>query len=168
MAKELNARMFSAMQTENPVKSYIKTMLGKVYVTVLNPITGEPEGLILYGNPRGKDKDKCIVDVWTETEDIFFRRINKRHFEQGHLMPFERKPEEAPKERSQAEYTDSELNEKILSQPFARFQSMINKIELQAVLMRLITLAKEQDKSDRIIKIIEARLSTLQEDEYKK
>lgn len=165
MAKNLlDSSVYSLMQTGKPYKSYIKTILGKVYVTVLNPFTGEPEGKIIKGNPKGKDKDDCIVDFWSEIEDAFFRRMNKRHLEAGELIPYTRK-EEAVSERSPNDLTEEELDE-LLTSRFMTLQHRVNRMTSVSPVFRLIERARELEKSEKIIKFLEGKLSELQLQDY--
>ena len=81
------------MQAKAPYKSYRKTLPSHVYVTVFNPFNQEPEGLILKG-----EGDEAIVDVWDEMQDLFFKRMNKRHLETGVVVAFVR--QDLPEERT--------------------------------------------------------------------
>jgi len=163
MAKAgLDPQVYSAMQNDEPKRRYIKTILGKLYVTVLNPFTGEPEGLIVKGNPK-TEKNKCVINVWSDVEDVFLRRMNQRHFEQGNLIEFRGEIETV--ERFKAEFTDEELNT-ILNSPFLKLKSELGKMEVVPPVFRLLEMANEQEKSEKLISMIEARLSELQENEY--
>ena len=158
--------VYAAMQTGSPYRSYIKTVLGQIYVNVLDPFSGEPAGIFLKGNPKGKGKEKCIVDVWDEKQDVFFRRANVYHFNKGYLLEYKRTVNELPKEKTILEYTDEELSEKILKLRFTSLQSQINKIEQAAVLVRLIDLARENESSEKVINTLESKLAELQEKEF--
>jgi len=152
----------SAIYGGNPLKSYIKTILGKVYVTVWDSFESIPEGLILYGDPRAFE-DTCIVDVWTEEEDFYFRNKNKRHLQTGDIIEYTKKSE--PKKRQVEEYSDDELK-KILSSPFFTLQNTLNGTDSIALLFRIKGLAESMEKSEKIIKIIDARVSEVQASEY--
>lgn len=164
MEKVLESNIYGLMQTGNPYKSYIKTIVGKVYVNVVNPFTKAPEGRILVGNPRLKGDD-CIVDTWSEMEDVYFKRMNRRHFEQGNIIEFKRS--NAAPEKSPNEITDDELVE-ILSKPFLALQNRINKMTSVAPVWRAINKAKELEKSEKIIKFLEGKLASIQALEYEK
>lgn len=152
-----NQEVFSAMQTGKPYKTYRKTILGKVSVTLLDPFTDQPIGMLLKGNP--KTDETAMIDIWTEREDMFFKRMNKRHFEIGNLLEIVRKEEVA--ERGIESYSDEELAA-VLKTPFLSLQSTINKVESEAVMLRIVDLAREMEKSDKIMKVLESRLSELQ------
>jgi len=148
---------FSNMQTGKPYKSYKKTILAKIYVQLLDPFSETPVGLILETNPKFPGRD--IVDVWSEKEDVFFKRANKRQFDQGNIIPHTR-PEIVNEEPKIESYSDEKLTE-IVNSKFLTLQSILNKVETEAVLFRMITIAKEQEKSVKIVGAIEARLSEI-------
>lgn len=141
-----------------PLKSYIKTELGKVHVIAWDTYLDTPVGLLLEGNPRNRE-ESCIIDMWSEREDSFFKKMNRSHFERGTIIPFERKEE--AREKTVEESTDDELKE-VLSKPFLALQSLLNKTESVALVFRLLNLAQEMEKSAAVIKAIESRLSELQ------
>jgi len=154
---KLNSEVFSAMQTGKPLVSYRKTILGKVYVTVLNPFSGAPEGRLLHGND-----EESVVDIWSEKEKAFFERMNKAHLKSGNLILY-RAPE--VKEKSQEEIynslTDDELRE-IANSKFLKLKSVLNKMTNVAPVFRLLNIAGEEEKSEKIIGAIKARLSELE------
>jgi hypothetical protein len=141
-----------------PIKSYTKTILGKIYVMVLDRFSGQPVGILLSGDPRKQD-DGSIVEIFSEVEDIYFRKANKRHFEVGNIIPFTKKVE--PKERTIEEYSDEELTV-LVNQKFLALQHTLNKTVSVAVLFRMLNLAEANDKSEKIISAIKARISEVQ------
>jgi len=149
--------VFSNMQTGKPFKSYKKTILAKIYVQVLDPFSETPVGLILETNPKFPGKD--IVDIWSEKEDVFFRRANRRQFDEGNIIVYAH-PDETEQEPKIESYSDEKLTE-IVNSKFLSLQSILNKVETEAVLHRMITIAKEQEKSVKIIGAIESRLSEI-------
>lgn len=153
-----NLSIYSAMQEDKPIKSYIKTILGKVYVMVLDPFNDQPMGLLLEGDPKKPDEG-AILDVWTTKQDVFIRNMNRNHFTNGLIKEYTRSTE--PRERTIEEATDPELTE-IVNLKFLSLQSKLNKITSIPVLFRLANLARENEKSDKIIRAIEARLSEVQ------
>jgi hypothetical protein len=155
--------VFSAMQIGNPYKSYIKTILGKVDVMIWNSFKNEPEGRILQGNPRSNDKDGSIIDVWSEMEDMFLKRMNKRHFEQGTIINYKRSTDPEPK--SPNDVTDEELT-KFLELRFIAFQHKLEEFTSIAPLFRIKELAVEQERSVKYINYIESVISKMQEKEY--
>ena len=69
-----NYDVYTKMQAGTPYASYKKTSLGKVFVSALDPFSGNPVGIILEGE---KGDEKEYVDVWSEGEDVFFKKTNK-------------------------------------------------------------------------------------------
>ena len=107
----MQLQMFAAMQLEKPFRTYRKTTLGRVSVNYIEPFSGKPAGIILMGNP--KTDESARIDTWTEVDDSFFRKMNKRHFEVGNLLEMERVEE--VKERTIESFSDEELTKIINS-----------------------------------------------------
>lgn len=164
MSAQANNELFSAMVGNKPLKTYKKTILGRVYVTALNMLTGTPvpEGVILTGDPR-KNEVGTMFDVFSEQEDYFFKKMNKVHFDEGRLIEVKRT--ETPRERTIEEYSDEELKT-IIMKPFKALENAINSTKSQALVYRILTLAKELEKSEKVIRHIESRLSEIQEGEF--
>jgi len=154
-----DTRIFGAMQSGTPHKSFIKTILGKVYMNILNPFDGKPTGILLSGDPTMK-QETCILDVWSEKEYSYVKTMNKIHFETGTVIDFAR-PTEQVKEKTVEEYSDEEL-EVVINSKFLALQSILNKTESTPVLFRMVSLAKKMEKSEKIVGAIEARLSEVQ------
>lgn len=139
-----------------PYASYKKTTLGKVYVTTKNPFSSEPEGIILQGE-IGEEGE--VVDVWSDEDDVYFRHMNQKQLALGLVIPFNRgvKAEVKP----YAQYSDEELKE-IINMKFFAFEKVLNDITTDAVVARMIDLAREMEKSEKIMERLTARLSELQ------
>jgi hypothetical protein len=169
MGKEMtqDPKNYTLINEEVPYKSYIKRILGMLYVTILNPFNEtEITGLILKGNPRGKNIETCIIDVFSPKQDKFLRTVNKRHFGAGRLIEYTRPVvDETKKEKTIAEFTEEELL-MLLKQPYAKLQKEVNKIELPAILATLVNLAVENDKSTKTVSLLESKLSELQQEQY--
>lgn len=154
------------MGSEKPLASYTKTILGKLQVMIINHITNEQESVILSGNPKDKkDSEDCIIDVWSVREDQYLKRANRKLFEMGQLIPIERKEYEPTESELLNSIPDEEI-EKLLRSKFYSLQSVVNKITSIAPLFRFLQIAKELEKSEKIIKFIEGRISELQMKEY--
>ncbi len=158
----LTPEIFGAMQSKRPYRAYRKTILARVYLTILDPFTMKPTGVILQGDPRRGDKG-CIVEVWSETEDLFLHRMNERQFEQGTIVKYV-KPENVVEERTISQFSDEELKA-LINQKYAALQVTLSKINDIAPLVRLLDLSESEDKSERIVNSIKARLSAVQEKE---
>jgi len=152
--------VFSAMQEGTPLKRYIKTILGKVYVTVLNPFSGEPEGVILQGDPRkASELEKIVVNIWDIKQDLFFRRMNRNHFESGNIREYGLESVEPPV--SVNEITDEEVLD-VLNKPFLALKNKLEKFTAVAPVFRLLSKAEELEKSEKILSAIRARMSELE------
>jgi len=151
------------VSSTKPIKSYIKTILGKVYVTVWDSFENKPTGLLLEGDPR-KAEEGCIIDIMNAEEDNFFRKRNANHLREGAVISYART--EAEKERTVEEYSDEELTE-IINSKFFTLQNVLNNTDSIPVLFRIKNLAQEQEKSSKLIKVIEARIAEVQAEEFK-
>lgn len=149
----------TAFDEMKPHASYIKTILGQVGVNVWDRFTQEPAYVILHGDPKRK-ADESIVDVWTPKEDSYFRRNNKRHFENGVLIPYTR-PENVEVELPIEQYPDEQL-QAIINLKFIALQHKLNEINSVPVLFRMKSLAEEMEKSNKITGAIEKRISDVQ------
>lgn len=160
MAKTMiDSSVFSAMQTGKPLKSYRKTILAKVLVKILNPFSGEPEERILSGSGI---TDETVVDVWSEQEDVFFKRANRNHFAKGLIVEYVR-PEtvEVSEEEKLNTLSDEELSN-LLNSKWMTFKNSLNKMTAVAPVYRLLEMANEQEKSEKTILAIKARLAELE------
>jgi hypothetical protein len=157
MFTQYDPSIFADMQDGKPFATYRKTILGKVCVSVLNPFDGQPILIILEGDP--KKSDKAFIDTWNEREDLFFRRQNARLFEIGSIIADKKLEVEIKKTIEQ--FTDDELR-KVINTPYLGFKAAIEKLESEATLYRILMLAKEMEKSNKIVKAIESRLSFIQ------
>lgn len=161
MTSNVNNEIYSAMIGGRPYKTYMKKILGRVYVTALNMMTGTPtpEGILLVGDPS-KGETGTMFDVFSEQEDYFFRKMNKRHFDAGILI--EHKREQTETERTIEQFSDEELRT-IIAKPFKALEASLNSTKSVATLYRILTLAQEMEKSEKVIRHIESRLSEVQE-----
>lgn len=152
--------LYSLMQSDEPLARYKKTILGKVHVTILDEFSQEPTEVILEGNPEKRsDLETAMVEVWTDRGDAFFKRINKKHFDAGRLIKVEGKlPKATP---SPNVVTDKELDE-ILNMKFLALKAQLDKFTSEAPVFRLLNRARELEKSEKLIKHIEERLSEIQ------
>lgn len=154
--------IFSAMQSGKPYKSYQKTILGKACVTSWDSFNNVPVYVILEGDPK-RTEVGTVIDTWNEKEDMFFKKMNRTHFLSGVLREIERV--EAVEENRIENSTDEELSA-MLKGKFFTIQNQLNKIESEATVFRLLRIAREEEKSEKLIKVIEARLSEIQQAEY--
>lgn len=160
----IRSDVFAAMNDGGqPFKVYAKTILGKVLVRYWDNFTGTPAEALLTGDPRKHDEG-CLVQVWDEKGDAYFKRMNKRHFEDGTLISYTVKPV-VEAEKPIEQYSDEELKE-IVNSKFMALTNKLNKITSIAVLFRMRALAEEENKSAKITGAIESRISEIQSGEY--
>ncbi len=155
--------LFSAMDSEKPHAAYIKTILGQVAVTVWDNFLNKPVDVILKGDPKRKDAES-IVAVYSERENAFFKRSNLRHFKKGLIIPYT-VPENKVEEKQVEQSTDEELKA-IIGSKFMALQAKLNQIDSVPVLYRMISLAEEMDKSEKITNAMKKRISELQVAEF--
>lgn len=155
--------VFANMADGKPLKSYKKVVLGKLLLRIWDSMSNVATEKIFSGDPR--KGDETVFDVYSEREKVYFERMNQAHFKSGSLIEYKRP--EAPQEvvRTFEQYTDEELAD-IVNSRFLSLQSTLNKIESIAVLFRIKNLASEFEKSEKIIRAIEARISELQAAEF--
>lgn len=156
-----NVRQVMAI-TDTPFKTYKKTILGKVFITVWDEFLRKPVGILMKGDPRKQDAG-CFIDVWSEQEDIFFRRSNSVHLETGTIIPYTRK-REIPRET--IESADDDTLKTIIEKKFMALQADLKKLDSLPVLFRLLTLAEDGDKSEKITAAIKRRISEIQERDF--
>ena len=145
--------IYSAMQADKPMAIYRKTILAKVGITVLNPFSGQPEGVILYG-----DGDESYVKLWDVKQLSFFERVNKDHIRSGRIQKVETVPEPEP---SPNIITDAEIDE-LLAGHYKTLQSKVRTFTDDAPVVRILNRARELEKSDKLIKYLESAIATLQ------
>jgi len=147
---------FVAMKEGKPRKAYRKAILAKVYVNVINPFSGKPEGRILFG-----EGDESIVELWTEKEIAFFEQMNKKHLDAGNLIPYEHKTDEEIEAEKYNSLSDEEL-EKIIGSKFFTLKAALGKMTSPAPVARLLKIAENKEKSEKVLNTIRARLSELE------
>ena len=136
-----SSTIYSAMQTDNPFKTYRKVQPSKLEVKYLDPFKGTMATVIL----QGKNDH---IDVWSEKEDAFLKRMNAYHIEKGNLIPTNRKATPPPEINKFNVLTDEELFD-LLGSPFYKLQQALNKMTSQAPVFRLLTIAEQEEKSER-------------------
>jgi len=156
--------MYSAMSEGKPLKRYMKTILGKVYVTTLNPFDngGKPQPIELYGVPR-PGNSRAVVEIWSSKEDRFFLKVNESHFKAGNLRLLEDQDIEkvAEEPESPNEISDEQITE-ILNKPFMALKNQLNKFTTPAPVYRFLLRAEELEKSEKITNVIKARQAELE------
>ena len=142
----------------DPLKSYRKAVLGKVFIHIWNSFTESPEGILLSGKPTD---DSAIFDVWTPKELAYFEAKNKRLITTGNIIKYARKKDTVRKEKSVEEYTDVELTA-VLKKKYFSLRSFLDKVESEPVLFRLLNLAEEIEKPAKTVDAIRSKLAEVQ------
>ncbi len=162
MAQEdsFTREMFDAMQEGKPIMRFIKTIMGVVWVTALSPFDGKPQPVALKGQPT-EDNPNAIVKIWSTKEELFFKEMNREHFNAGNLRLIPAGVVIPERKKSPNEITDKEIRE-ILDKPFLALKNKLNKFTSPAPVTRFLVMAEEMEKSEKIADAIKARLSELQ------
>lgn len=155
MSNDISA--YSSSQSGKPYKTYKKVVLGRVYVSMIDPFSGQPTGYMLYGDPKRND-ESCYLIMWNEIDDRFFRTRNKSHLDAGFIIEVPNKETPEVIEQPLEQYSDEQLKE-VINKRYLALQAILNKTSSEAVLFRMIDLAREMEKSEKIIGAIEARLA---------
>lgn len=164
MANE-DQSIYSAMQDGEPLAVYRKGILGKVHVITLNPFTEEAEGIILEGNPTKADEiDTQVVELWSTKSQLFFERMNKKHIAAGRLNLV--KKAALPKAPPSPNIISDEEIDVLLNSKFLALRARLDKFTDSAPVFRLVNRARELEKSEKIIKHIEEKISQLQLKKY--
>lgn len=158
----INYSTYSLMQTGTPIKMYRKTIKGNLTVEVLNSFSERPEIILLHGE---NNLATATVKLWNEKEMMYFLKVNRKALETGKLI--EQKDINSVIELSIEPYADAtdELLEKLLDgrkTPWFAFLKELATMGTEAVLIRLLELARKSDRSEKVISAIESKLSEVQ------
>lgn len=150
-----------SMEGGIPKATYIKAIVGRVCISMIDPLTGMPTDIHLEGDPSDNktDIDKITVTLWSDFEFEYFRRANKKLLEIGYLAPYTK---EVVQEISVNEVSDDVLEE-ALGKPFFSVKALLDRFTAPAPVERLLRMAKDQNKSVGVVGAIEKRLSELQQ-----
>jgi hypothetical protein len=151
--------VFSAMQEgQEPLARYTKTIVGKVHVLALNPFSEQPEGVIL----EGTDKDSYI-ELWDNKALVFFEKMNRPHIAAGRIIKMEKAP--VPPPPSPNQLTDEEVDG-LLNGKYMTLKYKLEKFTEIAPVLRLLNRARELEKSEKLIKHLEERMSQIELEKY--
>lgn len=160
---KLFADMTKAMELGEPRARYIKAILGRISVHVIDVITSKPSVQMIIGDPNETPvPDSCIVTLWTPVEVAFFQRMNSVHLAQGNLVPYI--------VDSDVEITESpnsptdEMIKEALGKRFFAIKNMVDKFTTIAPAMRALTIAREMNVTVGKVSYIEKRISQLQDE----
>lgn len=160
---KLFADITKAMELGEPQARYIKAILGRISVHVIDTITSKPSIQMMIGDPSETPvPDSCIITLWTPIEVAFFQRMNPVHLAQGNLVPYI--------VDSDAEITESpnsptdEMIREAVSKRFFAIKNMVDKFTTIAPAMRALAIAREMNATIGKVSYIEKRISQLQDE----
>ena len=157
-----DAKVYAAMQSDTPHATYKKVILGTAAVKVINPFSGNPEEHILKGTP-GKNEEDCFVDVWSLEEDMFFQKINAHLLKQGVLVPYDRESKPLVAEINEFNILNDDELFDLLNSPFFKLEKGLNAMDSEAPVQRMIIMAEQEEKSEKLMTHLRARLQEIQE-----
>jgi len=103
------------------------------------------------------------MELWSPKQLVFFERMNDKHIQAGRLVKMDAPlPKVAP---SPNIISDEEIDT-LLNSKFLVLKNRLVKFTDVAPIFRVLNRARELNKSEKIIKHIEERLSQLQLAEY--
>lgn len=150
-----------ALMSNEPYKRYIKAVLSRVLVKILDPISLREVEVILSGEPDKKE-DSCILDLWTPVEVVYFERNNQIILNEGLIVEYKQSIKTTP---SVNVITEEEL-EAVLAERFFALKSLLDKLTSPAPVLRLLAKAEQMNKPVKTIDAIKSRLAELQRAEY--
>lgn len=149
-----------ARERGEPVARYIKPIVGKVCVSIIEPFEGTPTDVILTGDPADKkvDPEDIIVTCWTDFENEWFRKANKLQLDRGHIAPY---TEEIKEQISVNEISDEEIKE-LLEKPYFAWKNRLDTFTSAMPVKRFLKIATEMNRPIGTIETIKDKLSELQ------
>lgn len=163
--EHVDLEVLEKMQSDEPLAVYIKTIIGKLGVIIVNPTTMRQEERILKGDPRSKKSDieDLVVKLWTKGTHTYFKNANKRLLEEGKLVPYDYKSGKQEVNLSNA-IKDSEIEE-ILSQPFFTLKNRLEEVTSSVTVERFLRIAEELNRPIGTVNHIREKLHELQKAE---
>ena len=151
-AKAVSMDIYAKMQSEQPYKTFKKTIPSIVEVKVFND---SPENVRLECNPTINDID-CFVPLWSEKEYLFFKRQNREHIEYGRRVESEY-PVEEEMPKSPNSYTEEELVE-LVNGPFFAMKKAVEAMTSEAALYRVVRVGETEEGPEKTIKFLRESL----------
>lgn len=158
--EDIDQRLKSLMMNE-PHKRFIKAVISRVSVKILDPVSLQPSEVILMGDPKDEPEDS-ILDLWTPVEVVYFERNNKQILKEGLIVEYNKSIKTEP---SVNLLSDEEIDT-ILNDRFFTLKNTLDKLTSPAPVHRILMRAEQLDKPTKTVKAIQARLSELQAGEY--
>jgi len=156
--------IFDRMQTDKPIFTYIKTIVGKLGVVVWDHMEDKPTERILEGDPRDPkvDLEKITVKLWDEVTRRYFENTNRRNIEAGKLVPY---TSDTHLEIQMVNaLSDAEIEE-ILGQPFFTLDNKLKELTSTVPVKRILEKAVAMNRPIGTINRIKARIEEIQEEQ---
>lgn len=163
----MNSRFLSdearlAIEENKPVAQYRKATIGKILVKLVDPLTGEEIQKVIEGEPA---VNKCLIPVWSNFEDTYFRRNNEYHFQMGNIIKNDIST--IPEAPTVNDISDEEIKS-ALSDKFFTVKNILDKLTSPTPVHRMLAMAEEMNRPVGTVNAIKAKLAKLQSEEYGK
>jgi hypothetical protein len=140
-------------------KTYKKAIRGKVAGRTINR-KGDDAEFILVGDPRNPedDPDLMVIEVYTEDDDVLFRRYNKVAIDRGYLI------EEAHdfSYDSVNSVSDGQLKDMLKeSKNLVSLRKKVEKFTSDVPVRRLLEFAMEEDRTVKTIEYLKDKIIEL-------
>lgn len=159
-ANYIVAEIMAAQEKGEPLRVYRKAITGKVGVRVLNPFSGEPAELIIYGDPAKTPAAELEVSLWTPTEVRYFETYNRGLIQSGALVVVNKRSEISV---NKANALDDDALRDLVTSPFLRLKKYLSEITSETTLQRALAIAEEENRSAKVLSLIKERLAEVQQ-----
>lgn len=158
--EKIRQQVVDALQTgKPPFAIYKKAILGRVLVRYLDPIRMIPEETLLSGDSDGDgDLDKVTVKVWSQAEDAYFRRQNKKHLVDGVLIPITMDEAE---DYTVNQISDEEI-EDVLQKPFFALKNKLDEFTSPVPVRRFLLMAEKMNRPIGTVNHIKSVLESME------
>jgi hypothetical protein len=163
MTEKMDYDSYSRMQVGEPLRTFKKTILGKVNVKILDPFEGAGKDILLFGDPRRKNCPNCFVELWTDKEVMYFLRSNKIHLESGVLVEHT-KPRDTKIAKTVNNLSDEEIEELVVA-PWMKLKATVDKMTSIAAVSRVVDAAETAERPEKTMKYLREKLSLMQSGE---
>lgn len=153
-----------AFEENKPFIQYRKATIGKISIRTIDPLTGDEVEKIIEGTPG---INKCLIPMWSAFEDTYFKRNNDYHFKQGNLIVNDSSVAMEEEESPIINNISDEEIKSALSDKFFTVKNILDKLTSVTPVQRMLAIAEEMNRPIGTINAIKAKLSKLQEEEFK-
>lgn len=159
--EEIRKQVYEAMQEDKPpYRVYKKTILARVLVRYLDPVRLIPAEVVLTGDPETGEIEDQIIKVWSVAEDVYLRRNNKKHLEDGVLIEFSGDDEGI---ETVNQISDDEI-ELILAQPYFALKNKLAEFTSPVPVRRFLIAAERMNRPIKTVEYIQSVLSKMEQD----